>query len=197
SSLPKPTTRQPWLVPIVVLIAAVTLAGGMLARGAFRQAAAASPAGNASHVTASSSATGPPPGSPIVTLSDDAAHYPLAGQVRSLLQTYVNAINNRDYSAWKSVVDRQRIAQQPRADWLAAYQSSRDGSMYVHRIEHADGTDVLVLLTFTSTQDLAHAPKNARYTCLRWHEVFLVGLEAGRWKLRSGTTGTTPQSRQC
>lgn len=117
--------------------------------------------------------------------------------VLSLLQAYFDAINAKNYDAWRDTVTSQRLASTSRAEWLHNYHTTRDGSIVVYRIESGGVAALRVLLSFVSTQDPGAAPPDFPHTCIRWRVVFPLTLEGAGWKLDAGPTGASPQHDAC
>ena len=164
------------MLPVLVLL---VIAFGAVAGLGVRELSARPSAGGQTTVAPTSTApAGPPPGSSSVQLSPDAAAHPAAEEIRVLLQRHFDAINSLDYAAWASTVVARRSAEMPRKAWEAAYESTRDGSILVHRIEPAPDGHV-VLMSFVSTQDADKAPANLQgSTCTRWWVSYRVVTES-------------------
>jgi len=174
----------------------ITAAGGLVARAVYtRPVDDATPA-----VVAPNEKPVPPaaqPGHATVMAAADASAHPLYQSMRGLLQTYFNAINGKHYDLWRTVVSTRRVKLQPEEDWRAAYQSTRDGSIVIYRIESSPSGTAKVLLTFTSVQNPQDAPLELPERCIRWKVVFPVAREDGAWKLDSGPTSSAPQHEKC
>jgi hypothetical protein len=155
------SSQRGWALPV---LAVAVLLVGLGAGFAIRQVA--HPMTNG--VAATTTTTAPLPGPPEVGLSPDAAAHPQAQELKALLQRHFNAINDRDYEAWAATVIDRRSRETSEEQWLAEYATTRDGSILLHRVEAAqDG--LVVLVSFTSTQDAANAPKNLPGSrCTRW-----------------------------
>lgn len=111
-------------------------------------------------------------GSPAVTLSPDAGQYPGAAVVRDQLQRHFDAINARDYAAWKATVGDRRAAQQSETAWRADYATTTDGSIRIDRIDKAADGALLVRLRFVSTQSIDDKPGNPPGPRLCWTSTF-------------------------
>lgn len=186
------------MIGVVLVLTAV---GGLVARSIYQPAAnAGTPPVAAAPPPTAGPTSGPPvrqPGSPRVQLSVDAAASPYGQTVQSLLQIYVNAINDRNYQEWESVVTPTFIQENPQKEWVDGYLSSSDGSMYVYRIDVAPG-GLRVLTTFTSVQDLAQAPPFAKFRCINWSKVFPVVNSKSGWRIdASGLNTPHPPATQC
>ncbi len=181
-----------------MLTVAVSLAlgGGLLARDLYHERAAQETVPS----TPSAVTALPPdkqPGSPLVRLSSDAADHPHDQTIRRLLQAYFDGINGRNYERWKTSVTWGRVRTKSEREWLRDYRSTRDGSIFVHRIESAPEGRMRVLLSFTSTQDVIDAPVTLPEPCIRWWLALPVSLERGHWKIDTVPAGTMPEYKKC
>lgn len=188
--------RQSWLVPAVLLAVMVTAAGGLLARDLYADTAAAP---TQQPVVPSTSAVPPSerPGSRAVQGTEDAIRHPMYETVRQLLQTHFDAINGRSYERWMTTVTSTHIENRPEDEWRAAYRSTQDGSVVVHRIEAGPPGRARVMLGFTSTQDVVDAPPELPEECIRWHVIYALTVENGAWRIDAGATGASPQHDPC
>ena len=181
------------MLGLVVVATAVT---ALVARNLYHQQAAAPPAHTST--TQSSSVAGTTPqdtGSTAVLMSPDVAGSPQGQQVQKVLQTYFDAINQRNYAQLLTAVSQARAAQQSEADFVKDYKSTKDSDIHVLRID-TNPTGLSVLTSFRSEQDLAHAPVYARFTCIQWMMVLPIVQEGGL-KVDSSITLTSPQTQQC
>ncbi|MCE6997780.1 hypothetical protein LZG04_23700 [Saccharothrix sp. S26] len=187
------------LLPAVLLVAAATAGVGVLAREVYQRPlvaqgdqVAAPGSGPSSSVPRSAQ-----PGPGTVQLSVDAAQHPDGQRVREVLQQFFDAINAHDYEQWAKTVTAHRVGQTPRTRWLSDYESSRDGSILVHRIESVTPERLRVLMTFTSTQDVAKAPAELQSDCIHWRVVYPLQVERGVLRVDLGTEGSTSQFTPC
>ncbi|MEU6153893.1 hypothetical protein ABZ816_28235 [Actinosynnema sp. NPDC047251] len=185
------------LLPAVLVVAALTAATGALAREVYQRPAQA--VGDRIALPSDSSPVprADQPGSPTVQRSPDAALHPDGERVRALLQRYFDAINARDYDQWATTVTTERVARTPRARWESDYETTRNGTILVHRVETVSPTRVRVLMTFVSTQALAKAPADLQADCIRWRVVYPVQEEAGNLRVDFGTEGSSSQFTAC
>lgn len=186
-------TRPGWLVPLVILVVAAAVSGGIVLRGFYHQdpAATAPPSGTASERFQR------PPGSTTVRLTPDAALHPEQASVRALVQQYFDAINAGDYQRWSQTVTDERVSSKPESVWQQEYASTTDGSAVVYRISSAGTGRLRILLAFTSVQDPDDAPQDFARRCIRWKVVFGLTADDGRWKLDAGQTAASPQKDPC
>lgn len=185
-----------WLVPVLIVVLSLAVAGGLLARDHYqRQAPRHTGAVSLPH--SPSLALEDQPGSPLVQLTPDAANHPHDETVRRLLQAYIDGINGRNYERWKTAVTAERVRSKPEEQWLVDYQSTKNGSILVHRIETAPEGKLRVLLSFTSTQDVSDAPLQLPEPCVRWWLAWPLALERGHWKIDTVPAGTVPEMARC
>ncbi|MEV0681226.1 hypothetical protein AB0I60_32380 [Actinosynnema sp. NPDC050436] len=185
------------LLPVVLVVAALTAATGVLARDLYQRPAQA--AGDRIALPSDSSPVprSAQPGGTTVQRSPDAALHPDGERVRDLLQRYFDAINAGDYDQWATAVTGERVARTPRARWESDYETTRNGTILVHRVETVSPTRLRVLMTFVSTQSLAKAPADLQADCIRWRVVYPVQEDAGSLRVDFGTEGSTSQSTAC
>lgn len=189
--------HQRWVLPLVIVTAAAAVAAGMVARTVYHRAPATQQVVVTAPVTTSSAAPRALPGSPTVDLTPDAAGYPLASQVKQLLQTYYDAINNHDFDAWAQTVTEARKESFTPSSWQKAFRSSKDGSITVYRIEPAGDGQLRVLLSFVSMQSVDTAPADFPYPCIRWQVVYPLTLQNDGWRLDVGPTNKFPERERC
>ncbi|HEV8559549.1 MAG TPA: hypothetical protein VGR06_24675 [Actinophytocola sp.] len=182
-----------WVLPVVLVAMIATAVGALVARQIY-----AEPETSPSVVLPSDHPLPPgeQPGDPTVAGTSDAAEHPLYETVRALLQTYFDAINNRRYDQWRTVVTKNLAKISPEK-WRADFGSTKDGSIVVRRIENGPVNTARVLLSFTSVQDLEHAPYELPEKCIHWRLVLPFTVEDGTWKLDTGVTNLASQHEAC
>lgn len=139
------------------------------------------------------------PGPGAVSVTPDVLRDPVHADVQRLLQRYFDAINDRRYDEWRSVVTVTMASQKSRQAFLAGYESTRDGSILVYRVDRALDGGLRVLLSFHSTQSPADAPQGHQVGCLVWQVVWPLSWDAkeAQWKVDAGPTATSPQVDSC
>ncbi|WP_410596244.1 hypothetical protein [Amycolatopsis sp. lyj-23] len=197
---PAPSSRQRWLVPVVVVVLSVTVGGGLLARELYRRPD--QPADDtAGPVPTSSVPSSGVPGAAgaagEVRMTDDARAHPQADAVRKVLLTYFDAINTKQYQKWTSVVSADRAAQQPLADWKNGIRSTTDSDALVYRIERGSGSSLRVLVGFTSRQKTEDAPLFFREPCIKWRLVMPMIVEKSGLKIDTVDGGPPPEHEKC
>ncbi|MEO7196167.1 MAG: hypothetical protein ABIZ05_15370 [Pseudonocardiaceae bacterium] len=183
--------RRGWvLFGVVIVVLAAAVGAGMLLRDG-RPAAEA--ARNASIGGNNAVPRQPEPGPATVVLLEDAALYPDADRIRTVLQKYFDAINAGDYQLWRGAVIPQAARDLSESAWHAQYRSTLVGSIVVHRLEPRIGGGLLALTSFTSRQNPADAPPELAVRCLRWWVSYpLIG--AGE-QLRLGPSSSSANLR--
>ncbi len=127
-----------------------------------------------------------PPGRQRVVLKPGARRHPDSTVVRNLLQRHFDAINQRNYQQWRTTVVQAKRLNQPYGKWREEYESTRDGSVTVHRIVRGPEGTLRVIMSLVSVQDREDAPKDMPATCLRWRVVYQLVVEEGKLRLGQG-----------
>jgi hypothetical protein len=126
------------------------------------------------------------PGPSIVEFAGDALTHPLSEPVRVLLQNHFDSINERDYARWATTVTSRRIEDLPEDKWQLQYQTTKDGSIGVYRLEHPQPDQARVMVQFISVQDPEDAPPTLREPCIRWQVIYPLIKEDGAWRIDGG-----------
>lgn len=183
------------------VVVVVTAVAAIVAHTVYQRPAAAAAANPPVVVPTASSAVPPTqePGSPVVSVTPDVLRFPLHTQVQQLLQTYFDAINNQRYDLWRSVVTPNMAEHKSERDFVAGYESTRDGSVVVYRVDTTTDDSLRVLLTFHSVQALADAPKDFQHRCIVWRVVWPLTWDPDdqHWEVDTGTTNEAPQRAAC
>lgn len=184
------------MLGVVVVATAVT---ALVARNVYQlQSAGAATSPPVTSVTQTPVAPTKEPGSTQVSMTPDVANSPDGQQVRQLMQTLFDSINNRRYGQWLSVVTTQLAQNKSETNFMDSYKSTSDGAIQILRIDTAPQGGLSVLVTFHSVQSLDQAPAYAPYGCIQWQVVWpVVQVEDGSLKLDTGATGESPQTQQC
>ncbi|MFE0026570.1 hypothetical protein [Amycolatopsis sp. NPDC059021] len=194
-------TRQRWLVPVLVVVASLTVGVGLLAREVYSRPDAV-PAGTAAGHTVTPATSTPlrpdqEPGPDTVELSPDAAAHPQQEAVRSVLQTYFSAINERNYAKWTTSVTSELYSSKPPQRFQADFRSTRDGSIRVYRIEPGTAGALRVLVGFTSTQASSEAPPDFKEPCIRWRLMMPLVREGNGLRVDKGSQNDNPVHEKC
>ncbi|HEX4700687.1 MAG TPA: hypothetical protein VH352_01035 [Pseudonocardiaceae bacterium] len=186
-----------WIAPVLGLVAVTVAVSALITHNLYHQ-----PTATPAPVVAPTGTSVPGRGEPglsTVMFAPDVATYPQHTQLLSVLQTYFNAINDKKYDEFVSVVTPALAAEQTKALFAQGYQSTRDGSIFVYRVDTAPHNGLRVLTSFTSTQALNDAPINFQHTCIRWQVVLPLAWdpEVKQWEIDAGITGSSPQTQVC
>lgn len=134
----------------------------------------------------------PDPG--MVTLAASAATNPAAIAVQHLFERHFGAINAHDYDAWTTTVTGERSSAIPRQEWLRGYRSTRDELVQVTNIRTNGSDEILVDLTFVSTQDPDDAPTDLAVGKICWSTELPVGNLSGGGQIGKAIAGSTTKS---
>lgn len=193
-SLLQLTTSPRLVLPVVIVAVSIAIGGGLLARDAY-QTVAQRPVND---VSPTSLAPEEQPGPRKVQLTRDAAKHPQAETVTSLLQTYFDGINDRDFDGYKASVTSDKARDKTEQQWLVGYRTTKNGSVQVHRLEYGGKDRLVALVSFTSTQDPADAPVTLEDAkCIRWRQALPIVREQGHWKIANSPPGSIPGMTKC
>lgn len=131
------------------------------------------------------------PGPSTVEFTPDASAHPDAAAIRSTLTGYFDAINNRDFDKWRAHVTSKVALEYQRANWMADYASTKDGSILVRRVINSPNNTLRIMLSFTSTQDEAKSPASARSDCNRWRSTYQLAWEGRLLRIDKGSPQST------
>ncbi|WP_410613980.1 hypothetical protein [Amycolatopsis sp. lyj-109] len=195
---PAPSSRQRWLVPVVVVVLSVTVGGGLLAREIYRLPDQPADDASVAVSTPSTSNSGAPAAvDGDVRMTDDAKRHPQAEAVRRVLKKYFTAINSKQYQQWTDVVTDERAAGQSRSDWLKGVRTTKDSDALVYRIERSPADSLRVLVGFTSRQNVEDAPLFFREPCIKWRLVMPMVIEGKTLRVAAVDGGPPPEHEKC
>jgi hypothetical protein len=187
------------VAPVLGLVVVVAAVAALVVRDIYHQQPSSGSSGTGSPPGASSVPSSDQPGPTTVAYAQDFANYPQRTQVLEVLQGYFNAINDKRYDEWVSVVTPSLAAEQTEQAFRNGYKSTHDGSIYIYRVDNAPQGGVRVLLSFTSVQAQSDAPQNFPHTCIRWQVVVPLAWDgkARQFEVDAGITGSSPQKQAC
>jgi hypothetical protein len=108
-----------------------------------------------------------------VAVASGAADNPAATQVTALVNSYFTAINNRDYSAYASLLDQQARQRNSESTFDSGYATTTDSAETLTSISDTGSGGLAASLTFTSKQSPADSPDDS--PCDQWSiTLFLV-----------------------
>lgn len=189
-----PAKRRWWLLPLLAVL--MIALGGGAGLGLRELAARADGTQQTTSTTLPTTTTSrsDEPGPPAVQLAPDAQADPRGEDIRLLLQRHFDAINSKDFAAWKATVTAERARKYLEQKWHEDYRTTQDGSFLVHRIEPVADGSMVVLLSFTSIQDPEKAP-DGQSRCVRWYVSYPLATERGELRLGPGSEDTSQYGR--
>ena len=183
-------------MPVLLITVIATALGALVARSLYTDQPPARPIAIDPTPTTSVPLSEQPGSSEVQGTADATAH-PLYNTLQPLLQQYFDAINAKDYEAWKQVVTSERVTTTKVDKWYEDYRTTHDGSIVIYRIEASGDGHARVILQFISVQDPANSPPEFPERCIRWSLVWPFAKERNEWKLGAGTTSASPQYDYC
>lgn len=117
--------------------------------------------------------------------------HPRAAAAQRLLQAYFDAINQHDHAGWSSLVTAAMARSQSRAQWLRAYASTVDSSIWMQSMRDHP---VEVTVRFTSEQDPDLAPPDLPVHCINWTLTYQLVDEAGALLVGSTVSGSVTKA---
>lgn len=195
---PAPPSRQRWLIPVLVVVLSITVAGGLLARELYRRPDSPRAAdGEAMAPSATTSGGAADKSGAIeVGVTPDAQNHPQDEAVRTVLKAYFTAVNQKDYDAWAETVSDARRSKMPEYDFHRSFQSTKDVDVMLYRIEPGAQGTLRALVGFTSTQSLNEAPVDFQEKCIHWRLVLPMKYEHGSYRIDT-VDGTATEHDKC
>ncbi len=188
------------LLPVVLLVMASAAGAGVIARDAYKRQTPppVEQVVDAASGAPTSLAPSEQPGDSKVLLTTDVSKHPDGARVVELLQKHFDSINARNFQDWVTTVTEQRRALTPgESAWRKPYETTRDGTILVHRLEAVGPQRLKAMITFTSTQDPVWGPADLRVGCVRWRVVYPLQVEDGALRVDVGTEGQSSQFEPC
>ena len=120
---------------------------------------------------------------------------PVEPQVVTLVDGYFTAINERDYSAYSSLLDGQMRQDNPAASFAAGYATSADSAETITGVSGDAGAELAVTVTFTSHQDAADSPDNS--SCTNWGITLYLVPQGSSYLIGAPPSGYAPSYQAC
>jgi hypothetical protein len=213
-----------WLtVAIVVLLAAASATGGwfFLSRGSQPAAARATaspvglsqpqPAGGEVGATTASGGGSAPQGSPSpATVTEPspppvgqvglvaigpAADGPAARHVAAFLSRYFQAINAKDYPAYRSMYDPSSNPAQSEAGFRSGYRTTHDSVITLATLIPSGTGGWLATVTFTSQQDPSESSIGT--SCTQWRVLYALAPAGAKFVLEHAPPGYHASAQPC
>jgi hypothetical protein len=182
---------------LVVVVAAVAAgAGTWYAMG--RAPAAKLPAVLPSSAPASPSApagsvpaSAPPAG--LASLTPAAALYPGAAAIEAVINRYFQAINGRDYAAYRATQSPGNAMTAPQ--FQAGFESTRDSDVLITGITTMPDGSPAADVTFASQQQPQDGPDGE--SCTNWHVTMYFDGSAGTYTIGASPNGYKASYQAC
>ena len=127
-----------------------------------------------------------------VMMSPAVRSHPRSQEVQQLLQSYFDAINQHDYASWVQSVTGDLAARQNNQQWLLAYATTVDSSIWMQSMSD---DPLQVHLQFTSQQDADLAPADLQVDCIHWTLTYQFGSEDGHLVVGSTVDGSVKYAK--
>ena len=186
---------------LVVVAAAVAAGAGTwyaMGRAPAAKLPAVLPASASSSAPASPSAphgsvpaSAPPAG--LASLTPAAALYPGASAIAGVINRYFQAINSRDYAAYRATQSpgSAMTAQQ----FQAGFESTRDSNVLITSITTMPDGSPAADVTFTSQQQPRDGPEGE--SCTNWHVTMYFDVNAGTYTIGVPPNGYKAAYQAC
>ncbi len=162
-------------------------------------AAVDTPASSSADSSAATSADSDPSSAPVgpsnnltVQMSPAARTHARAQDVQQALQSYFDAINQHDYPSWTQSVTRTLASHQTSAQWLQAYATTMDSSIWMQSVRD---DPLQVQIRFTSQQDPDLAPPDMKVGCIHWALTLQVADQDGQLAIGSTVDGSVSYAK--
>ena len=190
--------------PLMLAVAALVVVAAAVAAGAGtwyamgRAPAAKLPAVLPSSAPASPSApTGSVPASPppagLASLTPSAALYPGASAIEAVINRYFQAINDRDYAAYRATQSPGNAMTAPQ--FQAGFESTRDSDVLITGITTMPEGSPAADVTFASQQQPQDGPDGE--SCTNWHVTMYFDGSAGTFTIGAPPNGYKASYRAC
>ncbi len=151
-----------------------------------------SPSGPATVAGSSSASASPSPASP-VSLAPAAALYPEADQIESVISTYFQAINGRDYTAYLTTQSPGQAL--TAGQFQTGFRSTQDSNMVITSIGQGPDGRPAADVTFTSRQQPQDGPEGE--SCTDWQVTMFFDGQAGTYTIGAPAGGYHASYQAC
>jgi hypothetical protein len=155
----------------------------------------------------SSPASSGPPSAPVSSASppsvgqagpvaiSPAANGPAAPHVAAFLSRYFQAINAKDYPAYRSMYDPTSNPAQSEAGFLSGYRTTQDYAITLVRLIPSGAGGWLATVTFTSNQAPSASPTGT--PCTRWRVLYVLAPAGPTFVLEHVPPGYHAAAQSC
>ena len=169
--------------------------GGGSAAQVSASPAPAAPASSSPPPAPVTSAGPPPVGQAGLVAIGPAASGPAAPHVAAFLSRYFQAINARDYPAYRSMYDPASNPAQREAGFRAGYRTTQDSAITLAGLIPSGAGGWLATVTFTSHQDPSASPTGT--SCDRWRVPYELAPAGATFVLEHVPPGYHASARSC
>jgi hypothetical protein len=141
----------------------------------------------------------PPTSTPPTTAADAAvlapaaARYPGAAAIQAVMSRYFQAINGRDYAAYRTTQSPGNAM--TASQFQAGFESTQDADVLVTGITTAPGGRPAADVTFTSRQQPQDGPEGE--SCTNWHVTMYFDGTEGNWTIGAPPVGYRASHQTC
>lgn len=182
-------------VAALVVVAAAVMAGAgtWFALGQTPTAQLSAVAGQSAPPSLAPSAPSLHDGSASVGLAPAAARYPGATAIQAVISQYFQAINGRDYAAYRTTQSPGNALTEPQ--FQAEFASTQDSDVLVTGITTAPGGHPAADVTFTSRPQPKDGPDGE--SCTNWQVTMFFDGSAGSYTIGAPPTGYHASYQAC
>ena len=174
---------------------ATSAGGGGSAAQVSASPAPSSPASSSPPSAPVSSASPPPVGQAGLVAISPAANGPAAPHVAAFLSRYFQAINAKDYPAYRSMYDPTSNPAQSEAGFLSGYRTTQDYAITLVRLIPSGAGGWLATVTFTSNQAPPASPTGT--SCTRWRVLYVLAPAGPTFVLEHVPPGYHAAAQSC
>jgi len=141
------------------------------------------------------SQAGPPVGQAGLVAISAAASVPAAPHVAAFLSQYFQAINAKDYPAYRSMYDPASNPAQSEAGFRSGYRTTYDSAITLVALVPSGTGGWLATVTFTSNQAPSASP--AGTSCTRWRVLYVLAPASATFVLEQAPPGYHAAYQAC
>jgi hypothetical protein len=143
--------------------------------------------------SAQPSSTPPAAAAGAAVLAPAAARYPGAAAIQAVMSRYFQAINSRDYAAYRATQSPGNAMTE--SQFQAGFESTQDADVIVTGITTAPGGRPAADVTFTSRQQPQDGPEGE--SCTNWHVTMYFDGSAGTYTIGAPPNGYKAAYQAC
>jgi len=149
------------------------------------------PASPSAPASSSAPASAPPAG--LASLTPSAALYPGASAIEAVVNRYFQAINGRDYAAYRATQSPGNAMTAPQ--FQAGFESTRDSDVLITGITTMPDGSPAADVTFASRQQPQDGPDGE--SCTNWHVTMYFDGSAGTYTIGAPPNGYKASYQAC